>query len=211
MFINCPFDDDYLPCFEALLFAITVCGYRVRCALEENDCGDVRFDKLCDLIGEAENTIHDLSRTELGAHGMPRFNMPFELGLTMGARQFGGGRQAEKRACIMVARDFVLPRYLSDLAGNDPAVHNDRPRDVIRIVRDFLHTSPDGQLLPGASHMLTLFERFRADLPFLTEQARLTTVEAHARLGYRNYMDLLHGFCAAMPGVVRRFGSGAPH
>ena len=29
VFVNCPFDDDYVPCFEALLFAITVCGYRV--------------------------------------------------------------------------------------------------------------------------------------------------------------------------------------
>ena len=59
VFINCPFDDTYLPCFEALLFAITISGYRVRCALEENDSGDIRFDKLQRLIADSDHTIHD--------------------------------------------------------------------------------------------------------------------------------------------------------
>lgn len=206
VFINCPFDDDYLPCFEALLFAITLAGYRVRCALEESDGGDIRLEKLCRLIADCDDTIHDLSRTEAGANGLPRFNMPFELGLALGARQFGKGRQSGKRACIMVSSAFVLPRYLSDLSGSDPAAHEQRPHGVIRIVRDFLHTTPQGQGLPGAAHMIELFERFRADLPFLARQARLTKDEVHARQGYRSYMDLLSGFCAAMPDVARRFG-----
>ena len=75
VFINCPFDDDYLPCFEALLFAITISGYRVRCALEESDGGDIRFSKLCRLIEDSDNTIHDLSRTEVGALGLPRWGL----------------------------------------------------------------------------------------------------------------------------------------
>lgn len=207
VFINCPFDDDYLPCFEALLFVITISGYRVRCALEESDGGDIRLEKLCRLIEASDDTIHDLSRTEAGKLGLPRFNMPFELGLVMGARLYGIRRQRSKRACIMVGRDYVLPRYLSDLAGSDPEAHEERPHEVIRIVRGYLHTSPSGQGLPGAAHMIELFERFRSDLPFLARQARLTVEETHARLGYRNYMDLLGGFCAAVPGVASRFGS----
>jgi hypothetical protein len=47
VFINCPFDDAYSSCFEALVFTITASGYRARCALEEEDGGDIRFDKLC--------------------------------------------------------------------------------------------------------------------------------------------------------------------
>lgn len=132
VFVNCPFDDDYVPCFEALLFAITIAGYRVRCALEDNDGGDIRFDKLRRLIADCDHTVHDLSRTQVNAHGLPRFNMPFELGLMMGARHFGRGRQRSKRACIMVAQDHVLPRYLSDLAGNDPVAHQDDPREIVR-------------------------------------------------------------------------------
>lgn len=210
VFVNCPFDDDYLPCFEALLFAIAVCGYRVRCALEEDDGGDIRFEKLVRLIADSDHTIHDLSRTEAGAHGLPRFNMPFELGLAMGARRFGRGRQREKRACIMVAKAYVLPRYLSDLAGNDPAAHGGNPHAVIRVVRDHLHRSPEGRGLPGALHMIELFERFRADLPFLARQAQLSVEEAHARLGYRNYLDLLAAFCATMAEVAGRYGQRAP-
>lgn len=205
VFVNCPFDDEYLPLFEALLFVVSISGYRVRCALEENDGSDIRFGKLCRLIEDSDDTIHDLSRTGLGAHGLPRFNMPFELGLTIGARSFGSGRQRRKRACILVARAHTLPRYLSDLAGSDPMAHRDDPHEVIRIVRGHLHLSPSGQRLPGAAHMIELFERFRADVPFLARQARLTLEEVHARLGYRNYMDLLRGFCEALPVVASRF------
>lgn len=207
VFVNCPFDDDFLPCFEALLFAITLSGYRVRCALEDSDGGDIRFEKLRRLIADSDDAVHDLSRTQAGTHGLPRFNMPFELGLAMGARHFGNGRQREKRACIMVARQHAMPRYLSDLAGSDPAAHGDDPQEVIGIIRRHLHVSPEGEALPGAAHMIELFGKFRSDLPFLAGQARLTPAEAHARLGFRNFMDLLVGFCAALPGVAQRYGA----
>jgi hypothetical protein len=203
VFINCPFDDDYLPCFEALLFAITVCWYSVRCALEDNDSGDIRFEKLCRLIADCDQTIHDLSRTQLGDAGLPRFNMPFELGLAMGARRFGGKRQKQKRACVMVATPFVLPRYLSDIAGNDPAAHSNEPRNIIRIVRDYFHRDPDGRALPGAQRFCDLFDSFRADLPSLAKTANLTAAEVQARRGYRNYMDMLRAFREALPEIAK--------
>lgn len=199
VFVNCPFDDEYRPCFEALLFAIAISGYRVRCALEENDSGDIRFDKLCRLISSSDDSIHDLSRTGLGVHGYPRFNMPFELGLVMGARRFGDGRHRRKRACIMVSREHVMPRFLSDLAGNDARVHGDDPNEIIRVVRSHLHKSPEGTTLPGAAHIIALFEQFKRDLPFLAERARLTMPEIHPRLAYRNFMDVLEAFCSAAP------------
>ena len=204
-FVNCPFDDTYLPCLEALLFAVTLSGYRVRCALEESDAGDIRYAKLLRLIAGSDDTIHDLSRTASNDLGLPRFNMPFELGLAMGARSFGAGRQRTKRTCIMVARDHTLPRYLSDLSGADPVAHNDDAHTVIRIVRDHLHTAPDGRRLPGAAHMVELFNRFCADRPFLARQASLTVPETHARLAYRNFMDLLRAFCAALPDLAIRY------
>jgi hypothetical protein len=40
------------PLFEALVFAISACGYRVRCALEDDASGDIRLDKLVQLIRE---------------------------------------------------------------------------------------------------------------------------------------------------------------
>lgn len=82
IFINCPFDDDYLPLFEATLFAIIACGFRPRCALEVSDGSEVRIDKLYRMIAECRLAIHDLSRVQLGkATKLPRFNMPLELGI----------------------------------------------------------------------------------------------------------------------------------
>jgi hypothetical protein len=207
VFVNCPFDDDYLPCFEALLFAITICGYQARCALEDDDSGDIRFDKLCRLVAESDHTIHDLSRTQLGDRGLPRFNMPFELGLMMGAKRFGAKRQRQKRACVMVAEPFVLPRYLSDIAGADPAAHGNEPREVIRIIRDHFHRDPKGKVLPGAQHFNDLFDTFRADLGKLAANAHLTAEEVHARRGYRNYMDMLRAFCEALPEIAKSGGA----
>ena len=114
VFINCPFDEAYRECFEALLFAVTVSGYKARCALEDDDAANIRFDKLRRLIRESPRTIRDLSRTELGDNDLPRFNMPFELGLAMGAKYFGGKAQRRNSALIMVREPYVLPSYLSD-------------------------------------------------------------------------------------------------
>jgi hypothetical protein len=194
VFINCPFDDAYRPCFEAILFTVTMAGYQVRCALEEVDSGDVRLDKLCRLIAECDRTIHDLSRTAAGVDGLPRFNMPFELGLTMGAKRFGNARQKAKRAVIMISKPFEMPRFLSDLAGNDPKSHGDDPREVIRIIRDHLHTDPAQVRLPGATHMSDLLDEFREDLPELAMAAKLSLDEVHPYRGYRNYLALLRGF-----------------
>lgn len=111
VFVNVPFDDHYAPLFEALVFAITACGYRVRCALEEDDSGDIRIEKLDRLIRQSARSIHDLSRTELGANELPRFNMPFELGLAIGAKRFGPRRNSDAIK-IMVAEPYKLPAYL---------------------------------------------------------------------------------------------------
>ena len=182
VFINCPFDDDYLPLFEAMLFAITMSGYRVRCALEENDAGNIRFDKLKQLISDSDHTIHDLSRIELNPQNLPRFNMPFELGLMMGAKSYGPPRQRRKRACIMIANQHQLAAYLSDLAGNDPEHHNNDDSRVVTIIRNFLNTDPDGQILPGPEIYFRMLEMFRRDLPDLAARARLVAPrDVHAR------------------------------
>jgi hypothetical protein len=48
-----------------------------RCALEKEDGGQVRLEKLYEIIEACGSGIHDLSRTTLDAeHRLPRFNMP---------------------------------------------------------------------------------------------------------------------------------------
>lgn len=113
---------------------------RVRCALEEPDSGDVRLDKLVELIRENPRSIHDLSRTEIGENDLPRFNMPFELGLALGAKRFG--RRPRDRIKIMVNEPYRMPRSC-------------QPHRVIRIARNYLQKSPKGGSRAGPRRLLT--------------------------------------------------------
>src|SRR5262245_19554392 len=89
VFINCPFDDLYNPLFQAIVFAVHDVGFRPRCALEASNAGQFRLSKIIDIISECKYSIHDLSRTELDSTTkLPRFNMPLELGLDLGCKNF---------------------------------------------------------------------------------------------------------------------------
>ena len=194
VFVNCPFDAEFRPCFEALLFAITASGYKARCALEDADGANIRFDKLRKLIRESRRTIHDLSRIELGVDALPRFNMPFELGLAIGAKYFGGPKLRRNSALIMVRKDYILNAYLSDLGGNDPVAHNDNPHEVIRAVTRYLHTSPQGKVLRGAQSTIARFERFKETLPTMAAALERAHSEVDPFKDYRVYLALLTEF-----------------
>ena len=97
IFINCPFDLEYRPIFQALVFAVHECGYFARCALEVEDSGQVRIQKIEQIIAECRFGVHDISRTKADPENqLPRFNMPLELGLFLGAKRYGDARQQIK-------------------------------------------------------------------------------------------------------------------
>lgn len=194
VFINCPFDEDYRPCFEALLFIVAANGYTVRCALEDADGASIRFDKLRRLIGESPRTIHDLSRIELSKEALPRFNMPFELGLAMGAKCFGSPRQQRSNALILVRKDYILNAYLSDLGGNDPASHNGEPLQLMAAVTRFLHASPTGKVLAGPKSVFVRFTRFKDGLPTMAAALERDEHEIHPFRDYRVYLAVLNEF-----------------
>jgi len=179
VFLNCPFDEDYQDLQNAILFAVTDCGYRVRSALEENDGGVVRIDKIVRLIEESRLGIHDISRTELDpANQLPRFNMPFELGLFLGAKELGTRRQQEKGCLILDVEKYRFAVFLSDIAGQDPRAHDNNISKVITIVRNWLNSKSDNRI-PGGKKMFERYERFMNDLPnlcdsFEIEQEELT-------------------------------------
>jgi hypothetical protein len=198
VFVNCPFDQEFKPCFEALIFSIIACGYKVRCALEDDDGANIRFEKLRRLVGECPRSIHDLSRVELGANDLPRFNMPFELGMAIGAKYYGGRSRRNNTALIMVSKQYVLPAYLSDLAGNDPLHHNGDPRQVVRIVGRYLHRTPEGKLVPGAQALIDSFVQFNRDLPKLATEAGRTVEEVDAFTDYRVYLVFVEEFLRAV-------------
>jgi hypothetical protein len=105
VFVNCPFDADFKPLFNAIVFTVIRSGFRVRCALETDNAAENRFAKICTIIKDCAYGIHDISRTEVdGDPPLPRFNMPLELGVFLGARQLGTASQRSKR-CVIYDRE----------------------------------------------------------------------------------------------------------
>jgi hypothetical protein len=197
VFINCPFDDAYGDMLRAVAFAVASCGFEPACALDEDDSGRIRFDKLKALIEASDLSVHDLSRIELDDHTQtPRFNMPFELGLYLGAKHFGGRRQRRKRCLVLARSRREWAPTMSDLAGADPFFHGGKPDAAIRAVRDFLHAAPNGRMLPGETALIADHRRFLRDLPAMADAARQTPEEA---LRYKNYVTFLQQFLISKP------------
>ena len=175
VFINCPFDVVYEPNFHAISFTILSCGFTPRSALEIIDGGTTRIDIIVRLIEECRIGIHDLSRVELNTEGLPRFNMPFELGLFVGAQRLGKGRQRQKKCLILDSEPFRYQKFISDIAGQDIAAHgNDLGRAIAR-VREFLtNFIPENEALPpGGVHIAEDFADFQSALPELCSPARI--------------------------------------
>ena len=171
VFINCPFDKDYRPLRDALIFAIIDCGFVPRCALEQDDSDTVRIDKISRLIIESKYGIHDLSRVEVEPGSVPRFNMPLELGLFMGCQRYGGEAHRSKRLLVLDAVHYQYQKSTSDISGQDIKVHEGKESVLIGHVRDWL--SGKRRLpVPSGSVIVECYAQFRSALPELCARAR---------------------------------------
>jgi hypothetical protein len=201
VFINCPFDDTYLPLFRALIFAVFECGLRPRCAQEVYDGGEVRIDKIAHIIRDCRWGIHDISRTELNIHDLPRFNMPLELGLFLGAQRFGSGVQRGKSCLVLDKEKFRYQEFISDIAGQDISAHGDDCAKAIKAVRNWLASSSAGlPRPPGPAAIVRRFDRFSIDLPAICSDADLLVEEI-------TFTD----FCDAASTWLRRELTGGVH
>jgi hypothetical protein len=179
VFINCPFDQAYRPLFDAIVFVVFVCGLIPRSALEFDDASQTRIDKIGALIEGCRWGIHDISRVELNEHGLPRFNMPFELGLFLGAKRFGSPGQRRKSCLVLDADPFRYQKFISDISGQDITPHGADPGRIIAAVRNWISNSlPTRELaIPGGTEIKRLFDRFEEELPALCQELRIEISE----------------------------------
>lgn len=175
---------------EAIVFAIHDCGFIARSALETEDSGEVRIEKIAKIIKSCKYGIHDISRTELSAAtGLPRFNMPLELGLFLGARRFGSKDDKIKSCLILDSDRYRYQRFCSDIAGQDIQSHDASPEAAVRVVRNWLrNNSPSTTIvIPGGSTMVDRFRLFQSELPLLCRELRLDRDE----LVFNDYTTLI--------------------
>ena len=146
VFINCPYDAEYEPLFDALLFSGVCCGFLPRNATGSANVSVARMDRIFEAIFGSRYSIHDLSRCQgEGEQLLARFNMPLELGIAMARRQV----EAHSPRChdwlVLVPEDAPYARFISDLAGFDLVRYDGRPESLIRKVVSWLYTR-DGAL-----------------------------------------------------------------
>jgi hypothetical protein len=171
VFLNVPFDAGFVRFFRAAVFTIEVCGYDARCALETSDSGTPRLHRILELIRECRLSLHDFSRIK--ADPYPRFNMPFELGLVLGAGHFGGKLQKQKKCLVLATKRYQYQKIISDISGQDIKNHQNQIGQVIACVRDFLRGHSGKRSLPGAAKIIDLYKTFKRKLPLLCRQPEL--------------------------------------
>ncbi len=166
VFLNCPFDEAYREIYEAIIFVVVHCGYVLRCARERDDSGETRISKIVEIIRDSQFGIHDISRVECDTNsGLPRFNMPLELGLFLGAKSFSDEpKQKKKRCLILDSEPYRYQKFISDLAGQDIKSHGGKALTAMKETRKWL-ANVSTRPLPGSLETERLYGEFRRDLP----------------------------------------------
>jgi hypothetical protein len=197
VFINCPFDLDYQPFFRAIVFVVIRSGFRARCALETDDTSENRFEKICKIISDCRYAIHDISRTELdSASNLPRFNMPLELGIFLGAKRFGTKMHKSKRCIVLDREKYRYQQYISDIAGHDIQSHNSELSVIIKKVASWLRDQSRDSKIPGGRRMVEEFDTFQKEIREICERKALQPDE----LTFGDYTTIVAEYVTAPAG-----------
>jgi hypothetical protein len=176
VFINCPFDKDYTPLLRTLVFELIYLDLE-PCLSQTLTSSAIRINQIKHHIRNCKFSIHDLSRSKPMKRGeLPRFNMPYELGLDIGASEYGDKKLKDKRILVLETDRYHYQKVISDIAGQDIENHNDDPKTLILKVRNWVSANFAGTTVPGQSEIWVAFNQFNADL--ITKlSAKYTTQE----------------------------------
>lgn len=162
VFINCPFDNEYINLFRAIVFTVIDAGFIPRCSKEIDDGTEFRLGSIVSLIDDCRYGIHDLSRVELNKkNNLPRFNMPFELGIFWGSKKFGEDYNQKKKCIILEKDQYRYQKFISDLSGVDVTAHKNTQKEIIAAVRNWLVTASRRTTVPESSLINTKYLRFQ--------------------------------------------------
>jgi hypothetical protein len=130
VFLNIPYDEPFRRLYLAYIVGLVHLGLEPRVTLGIPG-GARRLDRITNLIQECRYSIHDLSRVELsqGLPRTPRFNIPFELGLSVAWSKIHPNRHSW---FVCESQNYRLQRSLSDLGGTDPNIHGGTVAGVMR-------------------------------------------------------------------------------
>ncbi len=164
VFINCPFDNEYRLLLKPLLFTVLYLGYKPRMSQTQSS-SDIRINQIKSYIRDSKFGIHDLSRCRALKLGeLPRFNMPYELGLDIGCLEFGARKLKTKKILILETERFHYQKVLSDIAGQDIENHNDDPKILVRKIRNWFSSLSTRKSFASSTEIWTAYNQFCSDL-----------------------------------------------
>jgi hypothetical protein len=164
VFINCPFDDDFRQLFRPLIFTVLYFDFEPRVSQTQSS-SNIRINQIKQHIRESKFGIHDLSRSKpMKRNELPRFNMPYELGLDIGCSEFGGKKFKQKRILILETERYHYQKVISDIAGQDIENHNDDPATLVWKVRNWFSTVDNTITYPSANNIWIAYNQFYDDI-----------------------------------------------
>jgi hypothetical protein len=161
-----PYDAAFENLLLAYIAAISAYGFSPRATLEI-PFGQRRLDRILTLIRQSQYSIHDLSRVQLDRKSprTPRFNMPFELGLTVALE-----RTAHPDHSWIVCETVLrrVNKSLSDLDGTDAYIHGGTIKGVFREMGNaFVGSSRQ----PTVTEMSQIYRVLRAQFSSVLKRA----------------------------------------
>lgn len=167
VFLNIPYDNGFQSLYLAYIVGLVHLGLQPRAALEISG-GARRLDKIIELIQTCRYSVHDLSRVQLDKKSphVPRFNMPFELGLAVAWES----TQTKDLHTWFVfeAVQYRLQKSLSDLNGTDPYFHQRKASNVFReLCNAFIRQNTQ----PTPEQMMQTYNKISRSLPDIMKKA----------------------------------------
>ncbi len=117
--------------------------------------------------------LHPSCQRWWSTSGLPRFNMPLELGMFLAAKRFGAGTQKQKVCLILDSLPYRYQQFISDIAGQDIQVHHNNERETITVIRNWLRSTARSSALPGGAEIYRRFQQFAQELPALCQEFRM--------------------------------------
>jgi hypothetical protein len=166
VFLNVPYDAAFENLLLAYIAGVSAYGFAHRATLEI-PFGQRRLDRILTLIRQSQYSIHDLSRVQLDRKSprTPRFNMPFELGLTV-ALERTAHPDHSWIVCETVRRR--INKSLSDLDGTDAYIHGGT---VAGVFRELGNTFVGSSRQPTVTEMSQIYRVLRAQLRSVLKRA----------------------------------------
>jgi hypothetical protein len=180
VFLNVPCDSEFENLYLAYIAGLSAFGLIPRATLEI-PTSRRRLERILMLIEECTYSIHDLSRVQLdkNAPRVPRFNMPFELGLAVAHASLH--RQTSWYVCETVRHR--ANKSLSDLDGTDVRIHGGTIRGLFGALCDvFVRRARQ----PSVQEMNRIYLVLRRNLRRIMRQAG-----AKDPYGARVFQDLI--------------------